>query len=48
MDRSDKLQLGKADRMIAQGEAMAAEGYRLKRALDQRLWMRAKRAKDKA
>lgn len=48
MDRSDKLQLRKAERMIADGEALASEGYRLKRALDMRLFMRAKRAKDKS
>lgn len=44
MDRSDKLQVRKAERMIAQGGALVREGERLKRAMYQRLFMRQVRA----
>ena len=46
MDRSDKLQVRKAERMIAQGGALVREGERLKRAVYQRIFMRAKRSKE--
>ena len=45
MDRSDKLQVRKAERLIAQGGALVHEGQRLKRAVYLRVFMRAKRAK---
>lgn len=44
MDRSDKLQVRKAERLIAQGGALVREGERLKRAVYQRLFMRQVRA----
>lgn len=47
MDRSDKLAVGHAERMIAHGAAMVREGERLKRAVYQRLFMRAKRAQER-
>ena len=47
MDRGDKLAVGHAERMIAHGAAMVREGERLKRAVYQRLFMRAKRAQER-
>lgn len=47
MDRGDKLDVRHAERMIANGASMVREGERLKRAVYQRLFMRAKRAQER-
>lgn len=44
MDRTDMIQIRKAERMIAQGGAIVREGVKLKRTVYQRLFMRAKRS----
>ena len=47
-DRTDKMQLRKAERMIQEGGDLMRAGYRLKRSVSQRVLMRARRAEGKA